>query len=75
MKKQRIFFRLTFLVAVFVGIILAFYLKTRPIDWASFFFIMLMGFTLVWFIHAVIRFVITFLILGRRKMSKRLKKE
>jgi uncharacterized protein YneF (UPF0154 family) len=73
MKKQKEYFRLTLVISVLVGIILPLLISEKPFDWDRFFFIMAMGFTLIWFIYAVILFIITFLIVGRRNMKKRLK--
>jgi uncharacterized protein YneF (UPF0154 family) len=70
MKKQKEYFRLTLVISVLVGIILPLLISEKPFDWDRFFFIMAMGFTLIWFIYAVILFIITFLIVGRRNMKK-----
>jgi hypothetical protein len=45
----------------------------KPIDCGRFLYISALSFTLVWFIHAVVRFIITFFNVGRKNISERAK--
>jgi hypothetical protein len=53
-----------------VGIILPLARTPRPVDWKQFFYIMAMGFTLVWFVYSIILFGYVFLVEGRRNRNK-----
>ena len=76
MRKQRIFFIPTLVVSVLVGIILPLAITSRPVDWKRFFYIMAMGFTLVWVVYSIILLGYVFLVEGRRNRNKlKMKKE
>jgi hypothetical protein len=70
MRRQRTYFILTLVISILVGIIFPLAMTTRPIDWKWFFYIMAMGFTLVWAVYSILLFGYVFLVEGRRNRNK-----
>ena len=70
MRKQKHYFRLTLVVSILAGIILPFFLLPKPIDWDWFFYLIVLGFTLVWAIYSLILLGYVFLVEGRRNRNK-----
>jgi heme/copper-type cytochrome/quinol oxidase subunit 2 len=63
-RSQRLYFRLTLVISVLVGIILPLAIGVKdPILLAIFF-------SLVWFIYAVILVIVYFLVIGRRSLKR-----
>jgi hypothetical protein len=57
-------------VSILAGIILPISLLTTPIDWDLFFYLIVLGFTLVWAIYSLILLGYVFLVEGRQKRNK-----
>jgi hypothetical protein len=66
MKKQKYHFRLTLVISVVVGIISPLAMIGKAID----FYLMAMGFTLVWVVYSIIVLAYVFLVEGRRNRNK-----
>ena len=66
-RKQKYYFRFTFVISILLGILLPLALGLKDPT------LIVIFFSLIWFIYAVIFFVNTFLITGRRNLKKRLK--
>jgi len=56
MRGQRNYFRITLLISILAGIIFPFAMFSKPIDWKWFFYLMAIGFSLVWAIYSIILF-------------------
>ncbi len=70
MRRKKHYFRLTLAVSILAGIILHISLLTTPIDWDLFFYLIVLGFTLVWAIYSLILLGYVFLVEGRQKRNK-----
>jgi len=69
MKRQKHYFGLTSIVSIFAGIIFPLTLSSKPIDWKWFFYLMAIGFTLVWIIYSLLLFGYVFWIEGEKKQE------
>ena len=65
MRRQRNFIKLTFVVSILAGVLLPLALGVEDPT------LIVITFCSVWFIYAIIFFVNTFLITGRRNLKKR----
>ena len=70
MRGQRNYFRITLLISILAGIIFPFAMFSKPIDWKWFFYLIVLGFTLVWAIYSLILLGYVFLVEGRQKRNK-----
>lgn len=68
MKKE--YLMVTLVASILIGIILPLAVTSSPIDWKRFFYIMAMGFTLVWVVSSIILFAYVFLIEGKRNRDR-----
>ena len=63
-------FRITLVASILAGMILPLLMTGKPIDWDWFFYLMALGFTLVWAIYSLILLGYVFLVEGRRNRNK-----
>jgi hypothetical protein len=66
MKEQRNYLRLTSVVSIIFGVILPISLGVKNLTLIG------ITFSSVWFIYAVVLFVITFFVTGRKSLKKQL---
>jgi hypothetical protein len=67
MKRGKIYLGLAFGNSISLGVILPFALGVKDLS------LIAITFSSVWFIYAVVLFVITFLVTGRKSLKKQLK--
>jgi len=70
MKRQKHYFGLTLIVSILAGIIFPFAMFSKPIDWKWFFYLMVLGCSLVWAIYSLVLLGYVFLIEGRRNRNR-----
>ena len=70
MKSLNKYFWVTLVVSILAGIIFPFAMTGKPIDWAWFFLVMALSFSLVWAIYSLILLGYVFLVEGRRNRNR-----
>jgi len=69
-KSLNKYFWVTLVVSILAGIIFPFAMTGKPIDWAWFFLVMALSFSLVWAIYSLILLGYVFLVEGRRNRNR-----